>query len=146
MLLHRRLSALFALVVLLVGSSIVSAQQSERFGEYEIHYSAIPTGMLNEQIAQSYGIVRSRTRGMIMITVLQDGQPVTARVDILARDVDDDITEIGARRVRDSDWVSYVGTFPVDEGEALTFEVTVKPHAGGGPYQTAFRQTFYAGE
>ena len=144
--LRRRLSALFALVVLLVGSSIATAQQAERFDDYEIHYSAIPTGMLNDEIAQSYGIVRSRTRGMIMITVLQDGQPVTARVDILARDVDDDITEIGARRVRNDDWVSYVGTFPVDEGEALTFEVTVKPHAGGGPYQTAFRQTFYAGE
>ncbi len=144
--LHRRLSALFALVVLLVGSSIVSAQQSESFGDYEIHYSAIPTGMLNDEIAQSYGIVRSRTRGMIMVTVLRDGEPVTARVDILARDVNDDITEIGARRVRDSDWVSYVGTFPVTASEALTFEITVKPHAGGGPYQTAFRQTFYTGE
>lgn len=144
--LRRRLSALFALVVLLVGPSIATAQQAERFDDYEIHYSAIPTGMLNDEIAQSYGIVRSRTRGMIMITILQDGQPVTARVDILARDVNDDITEIGARRVRNDDWVSYVGTFPVDEGEALTFEVTVKPHAGGGPYQTAFRQTFYPGE
>ncbi len=141
-----RLSAVFAFMFMLVCAGIANAQQAERFDDYEIHYSAIPTGMLNDQIAQSYGIVRSRTRGMIMVTVLQEGEPVTARVDILARDVNDDITEIGARRVRDSDWVSYVGTFPVDEGEALTFEITVKPHAGGGPYQTAFRQTFYAGE
>ena len=124
----------------------VSAQQSDRFGDYEIHYSAMPTGLLNEDIAQSYGILRSRTRGMIMVTVLRDGQPVTARVDITARDINEEITEIGARRVRDSGWVSYVGTFGVKEGEALTFTITVNPHAGGGPFDMAFRQTFFTGQ
>ena len=143
---RRRLSAVSALAVLLGFSVVAGAQQANRFDDYEIHYSAMPTGMLNDQIAESYGILRSRTRGMVMVTVLRDGEPVTARVDILARDVDEDITEIGARRVRDSGWVSYVGTFPVEEGEALTFEITVNPHAGGGPYEMAFRQTFYASE
>lgn len=143
---HFRLLMFGLTALLLMLPSWALAQQSERFGEYEIHYSAIPTGLLNDEVAQSYGILRSRTRGMIMVTILRDGEPVSANVDVMARDVDDELTEIGARRVRESGWVSYVGTFPVAEGDALTFEVTVRPHAGGGPFEMAFRQTFYASE
>ncbi len=142
----RRMLLIFTTVLGLALPLLVSAQQSSRFGDFEVHYSAMPTGLLNPQIAESYGILRSRTRGMIMITVLRDGQPVTARVDVMARDVNDDLSEIGARRVRDSDWVSYIGTFPVDEGEVLTFEITVNPHAGGGPFEMAFRQSFHSGQ
>ncbi len=125
---------------------IALGQQAERFGDYEIHYSALPTGMLNAQVAESYDILRSRTRGMLMITILRNGEPVTGRVDVLARDVDDELTEIPARQVKDDQWVSYVGTFPVDEGDSLIFEVTVNPHEGGGPFEMAFKQTFYPGK
>mgnify|MGYP000388389882 FL=1 len=140
-----RIAAWMAAALLLV-PLLAGAQQADRFGDYEIHYSAMPTGMLNAAVAEEYRIMRSRTRGMVMITVLRDGEPVEARIDILARDNDDEITEIGARRVRDDGWTSYVGTFGVTDGEALTFEITVKPYQGGGPYQIAFRQTFYTGE
>ena len=132
--------------LLMVLPLLASAQQADRFGDYEIHYSAIPTGMLNATVADEYQIMRSRTRGMIMVTVLREGQPVGARVDIVARDKNDDLAEIGARRVRDDGWTSYVGTFPVEDGEALTFEIEVNPHQGGGPFKVAFRQTFFTGE
>lgn len=135
------------LTVLLLSLPIAAqAQQSDRFGDYEIHYSAIPTGMLNDQVAGEYGIVRSRTRGMVMVTILRDGQAVSGQVDILARDENDKLTEIGAQRVREDGWVSYVGTFPIEAGDALTFEIKVNPHAGGETYPVAFRQTFYPGE
>ncbi len=130
----------------LLVTGAVQAQQSSEFGDYEIHYSAMPTGALNAQIAQEYGILRSRTRGMIMLTLLRDGQTESGRIDILARDIDDELTEIGAQRITNEGWVSYIGTFPVKAGEALTFEVTVYPHAGGGPLELAFRQTFYPSE
>ncbi|AGY91354.1 hypothetical protein SPICUR_01675 [Spiribacter curvatus] len=132
--------------LLLAFPMIVNAQQSDRFGEYEIHYSAIPTGMLNERVAREYGIVRSRTQGMVMVTILRNGEAVSGRVDILARDEDDELTEIGAQRVREDGWVSYVGTFPIEAGDAFTFEIEVNPHAGGEVYPVAFQQTFYPGE
>ena len=132
--------------LLLAIPAVAQAQQSDRFGEYEIHYSAIPTGMLNDQVAREYGIQRSRTRGMVMVTILRDGEAVSGQVDILARDENDELTEIGAQRVREDGWVSYVGTFPIEAGDALTFEIEVNPHAGGDVYPLAFRQTFYPGE
>jgi hypothetical protein len=134
----------FWLSVLLL-PAVVSAQQSERFGDYEIHYNALPTGMLNDAIAEQYGIVRSRTRGLIMLTVMRDNQAVSARIEVLARDPEDNLREIPARQVKDDNWVSYVGTFPIEAGDALIFEVDVRPHAGGGPFELAFRQSFPSG-
>ena len=138
--------AVWMMVLLLAIPTVARAQQSDRFGQYEIHYSAIPTGMLNDQVAGEYGIVRSRTRGMVMVTILREGEAVSGQVDIVARDEDDKLTEIGAQRVREDGWVSYIGTFPIEAGDALTFEIEVNPHAGGEAYPVAFRQTFYPGE
>lgn len=141
----RRLIKPLVLLSLLTVAMCANAQQSERFGDYEIHYSALPTGMLNNAIAQQYGIVRSRTRGMIMLTVMRDNQAVSARVKVLARDPDDNLREIPARQVKEDNWVSYVGTFAIKAGEPLIFEVDVRPHAGGGPFELAFRQSFPTG-
>ena len=138
--------ARWAAVLLVALPLLASAQQSERFGDYEIHYSAIPTGMLNADVAREYGLVRSRTRGMVMVTILRNGEAVSGAVDIVARDDNDELTEIPAERVREDGWVSYVGTFPIEPGDARIFEIDVNPHAGGEVYSVAFRQTFHPGE
>ena len=141
----RQLIKSLIVLSLLIFPMLANAQQSERFGEYEVHYSALPTGMLNNAVSQQYGIVRSRTRGMIMLTVMRDNQAVPARIEVLARDPDDNLREIPARQVKDDNWVSYVGTFAIQAGEPLIFEVDVRPHAGGGPFEIAFRQSFPTG-
>ncbi|MDR9432664.1 MAG: DUF4426 domain-containing protein [Spiribacter sp.] len=142
---QRRLTIGLIVSVLMCIPILAPAQQSQRFGDYDIHYSALPTGIMNEAVAEEYGILRSRTRGMVMITVLRDGKAVSARLNVLARDENDDLREIPARAVKQDDWVSYVGVFPVAEAETLVFEVEIRPHAGGGPFEFAFRQSFHAG-
>jgi len=82
----------------------------------------------------------------VMVTILRDGQAVPGRVDIVARDDNDELTEIPAERVREDNWVSYVGTFPIEPGDARIFEIEVNPHAGGEVYSVAFRQTFHTGD
>lgn len=57
----------------------------ERVGEYEIYYDVLPTSFLNPQVAQGYGVVRSKGQGMVRVTVLhrlKDGtsKQVNARV------------------------------------------------------------------
>ncbi|MDY6993075.1 MAG: DUF4426 domain-containing protein, partial [Pseudomonadota bacterium] len=41
------------------------AEQSKEVGAYKIHYNAINTSMLQPEIAKSYQIIRSRTRGLL---------------------------------------------------------------------------------
>jgi len=128
-----------ALMLLALGMA-AHAQQAKTFDDYEVHYNAIPTGSLNPAVAESYGIVRSRAKALVMITVLQDGQPVSASVEIGVRDDREDLRDIPAQRVREDDWVSYIGTFEYEPDESLNFELMVNPHREGGPYTVRFRQ------
>jgi len=138
----------YPLLCLLLATGLpAAAQQADRFGDYEIHYNAMPTGMLNAEVAQGYGIVRSRSRGLLMLTVMHEGDPVSARIDALARDADDRLREVDLREVRQQSWVSYVGTFAVEDAEALRFEIEVQPEAAeAGPFRLGFRQSFFMDE
>lgn len=120
----------------------VSAQQAQRFEDFEIHYNAIPTGLLNDAVAQEYGIVRSRTQGMLMITILHDSSPIRGRVRTLAIDDDEQVTEVRMREVKNDDWVSYIGTLEIKAGQPVNFSVEVRPETGDGPFDLGWRQTF----
>ncbi len=138
-----------ALLLALMSAALplaASAQQSERFGDYEVHYSAVPTALLNTEVAQGYGILRSRTKALMMVTILHQGESVTGAVDVSARENDDPPREIPMRRVRDGGWVSYVGTFDFEPGQGLNFVITANPHGTAGPFQLAFRQVFHSPE
>lgn len=137
---------LICLLVLAGLALPVGAQQADTFGDYEVHYNAMPTGMLNAEVADSYGIVRSRNRGLLMLTVMQEGEPVPARIEAMTRDADDRLQEVDMRELRESSWVSYIGTFPVDDEQALRFEIEVRPDGGDtGPFRVGFRQRFFSG-
>ena len=45
------------------------AEQSSSFGDYVIHYNAIPSTFLTPDTAREYGISRSRNRAMLNISV-----------------------------------------------------------------------------
>lgn len=119
-----------------------SAQQAQRFNDYEIHYNAIPTGLLNDAVAQEYGIVRSRTQGLLMITILHESSAIRGRVRTLAVDDDDQVTEVRMREIKNDDWVSYIGTLEIKVGQPVNFSVEVRPETGDGPFDLGWRQTF----
>lgn len=137
--------ALFAIAMacfLTVLPLTAMAQQAEQFDDYEIHYNAIHTGLLNDEIAQRYGIVRSRTQGLLMITILRDGQPLHGRVRTFATDEDEEVMEVRMREVKNDDWVSYIGTLAIEAGQPVNFTVEVRPDTGDGPFHMGWRQTF----
>mgnify|MGYP000105311589 FL=1 len=141
-----RLLAAFAILLLAGLPPLAGAQQAERFGDYEIHYSAMPTGLLNPAVAADYGILRSRSKALLMVTILHQGESVSGAVDARIQENDDPPTEIEMRRVRDDGWVSYIGTFDFEPGRGLNFAIMANPHAEGGPFQLAFRQALHQPE
>ena len=48
-----------------------AAEQSQTFGDYEIHYNALTTDQLSPEVAKAYGIVRSGSRAMLNVSVLR---------------------------------------------------------------------------
>jgi hypothetical protein len=137
------------LLALLFQSSIASAQQSQDFGEYVVHYNALTTNLIPPQVAQGYGIQRSTSRALINITVLKKvmqtpGTPVHANIEINAVNLTGQRREIELREINDPDGAIYtIGEFPVRNMESYGFKITVTPEGEDKPLLVEFRQQFY---
>lgn len=139
-----------ALLALLAGLSLtpVLAENSTRIPGYTIHHNALTTDQLAPDVARSYGIQRSRNRGLLNVSVIKDvpgttGTPVTAAVKATSRNLQGLIREIPMREVREEKAVYYLGEFPVEHGETLNFAIQFKPEGETINYAAELSQEFY---
>jgi hypothetical protein len=124
------------------------AENVTRIPGYTIHHNALTTDRLAPDVARSYGIQRSRNRGLLNVSVIKDvpgttGTPVTAAVQATARNLQGLIREIPMREVREETAVYYLGEFPVEHGETLNFDIRVKPQGETTNYAAELSQEFY---
>lgn len=141
----------FCGVFLLLFSITLQAEQSEKVGDYTIHYNAINTEMIPPSVAKSYKIVRSKNRGMLNIAVRKRGaddnapdSAVAAEVKVDAVNLNGQLKPVSIEEIRDADAIYYIGVFPISEGEVFDFTLSVDPETQGKPHQIKFRQTFYS--
>lgn len=132
-----------ALLALLALPLQAAAERYKEFGDYQVHYNAIATGLLQPDVARGYGIVRSRNRGLLTVTVLRDGEPVAARVSAEALNMQSQLRRIALQEVREGQAVYYIGTFPVDHLEKLRFRLDITPRGGDRELELVFDQRFY---
>jgi len=144
----RLLTILFACGVLLQ-LNICLAQQSEKFGGYEVHYNVINTNMLPPQVAQGYDIKRSPSRAMLNITVMDTrdgdgGTPIRANVSSNAINLTGQRRTIEMREIDEAEGaIYYIGELPVANLETYNFTVTVQVPEESEPFELTFRQQFY---
>lgn len=145
-----RIRTLPALLVLLAGLGFgpALAENSTKVPGYTIHHNAITTDQLAPDVARSYGIQRSRNRGLLNVSVIKEvpgttGTPVTATVKATARNLQGLIRELGMREVRDGDAVYYLGEFPVEHAETLNFSLQVRPQGQTTSYGAELSQEFF---
>ena len=124
----------------------VLAQNSERFGVYEVHYNALVTGMLGADMARQYGITRSNRGGMLNIAVqktVEDGSSVAVPATISAEAVNltGQKAPVSVREIAGPD-VSYIGLFDVKGPDTFTFTVTIKPEGASQAFTLRFSQNF----
>lgn len=131
------------------------AQQSEDFGDYVVHYSAVNTDLISPEISRQYGIQRSGNRAMLNITVLKKvmdmaGTPVMAEVEAGAVNLTGQRREITMREIidrpsedNDAGGIYYVGDFVVRNMETYQFKVTIQVDGREEPMELQFRQEFF---
>ena len=142
------LSALFA-CGLLAQSPAGIAQQSEKFGKFEVHYNVVNANLIPAQVAQGYGIQRSASRALINITVMDTSQgeygtAVAARVTTSTINLTGQRRNVEMREVKEADGaIYYIGELPIANLETYNFTVNIRPVDGAGPFELQFRQQFY---
>lgn len=135
-------------VLALVAPSVAGAEKTQKFGDTEVHYNAMPTDELQPEVAKAYRIDRSKNRALVTISVLKKNnlgvmQPVKAEVKVNAVNMSAQLFGIDVREIQEGTAVYYLGDFRVTGPDTLKFSVTIKPQGETKARKFEFRQKFY---
>lgn len=126
---------------------LVQAEQAEKYGNVEVHYNAMLSTELLPDVAKSYKIDRSPTRGILTVSVLKKNavgvaQPIPAKLTAYMVNLSNQLGDISLREIKEGSAIYYLGEFRVVPPNTLKFTVTVE--ANGAPTrEVSFSQKFY---
>jgi hypothetical protein len=135
-------------IALLLGMPGAIAQQSERFGRYELHYSVVNSTFISPQVASQYGIVRGDDRAFINIAVREhreDGSAATIDVELTGEswDLTGRRTVFDFIEIREGEAIYYIGEFEFLNREWRHFEVEFRPRDGSERHSLRFKRQMY---
>ncbi|MEJ2321727.1 MAG: DUF4426 domain-containing protein [Gammaproteobacteria bacterium] len=139
---------LITAILLTLACSLASAENSTTEDGYTIHHNAITTDMLSPEIAREYGLIRSRNRAMLNVSVIQMmkdslGKPVEAEVRASTTNIIGQQRRLNMREIREGDAIYYIADFLVRNEEKLNFHIDVKPEGNATWIPATFSQQFY---
>ena len=138
---------LLAAVCLSSIAAVSHAEISQEFGAIKIHYNALTTDQLLPEVARAYKIERSKTRGMVTMSVLKQNSvgvstPVPAKLTVYATNLNQQLANIEMREIKEGTAIYYLGEFRVAPPDALKFTTTIEV-AGEPKREMVFTQKFY---
>ncbi|WOJ97512.1 DUF4426 domain-containing protein [Congregibacter brevis] len=126
----------------------VQAQLSERFGDYELHYSVVNTTFIEPEIAAQYGLARGSRRAIINLSLrehLEDGSTVAREMDLDGRSWDLTQAQVNFDfvEVREGPAIYYIGEFKFINREWRFFEFDFTPSGSDEVLNFEFKQQMY---
>jgi hypothetical protein len=136
------------LAITLLAPMAVLAENSTTAGGFTIHYNAFPTATLTPEVAKAYGIQRSKVRGMLNVSVIEEkegttGTSVTADVNVKTVVLTGQSTPLSMREIKEQDAVYYVGEFTVRNEQKVNFVIEVTPSGSTETIVVNMEQQFF---
>jgi hypothetical protein len=135
-------------LMLLAGTA--AAQQYEQVGNYQVHYSAVSTSFLPEEVAREHNIQRSQVMALLNVSVLEEREDGTTRaVPVSVNGMvgglasSDARTPLSFRTLRSGDAPSQIAVFRIHDDEAMRFDLEVRHDRNAEPARVSFIQRFY---
>jgi hypothetical protein len=138
-------SSLICLLTLLLAMP-AWAERKHSVGEYDVHYIAFNSSFLQPDIAAAAGLVRSKTQGVVNVSVLKAGKPVAAQVSGGVKNLLGQDYPLTFKQLKEGDEaIYYLAQFPFDSRETLRFSLNIQP-TGAAPISFDFTQEFFPDE
>lgn len=134
--------------VLIFSLAPTMAQQSERFGPYELHYSVVNTTFIEPQVAAQYGLARGKRRAIVNFSLrehLEDGTSVARPMQLDGRswDLTEQQVNFDFVEVREGPAIYYIGEFKFINREWRYFSLDFTPAGSEEKFNYAFKQQMY---
>jgi len=132
--------------------AVLSATESfQDFGDYVLHFNALTTDRLEARIASEYGIIRSKNRVLLNISVLRNQEiglatAVAAEVSASATNLTGQLRRLDVREQREGEAIYYIAETQVVNAETLIFTVEATPETETSTLTVSFQRQFYIDE
>jgi uncharacterized membrane protein len=140
--------ALFLLTACLsvtaMAADVIKGERQEIFGDVTVHYNTFNSTYLTPDIAKSAELIRSKTQGVINISVIKDGKPQMAQVSGSVKDLTSQSVPLTFKQITEQGAVYYIAQYPVPQQETRTFEIKVQ--TGDKINTINFNQELFPGE
>ena len=128
-----------------------ATEGNKDFGEYVLYFNAINTDQLAPDIAREYGIVRSKSRAMLNVSIhhkLANGstEAVEGAVSASAVNLNGQLKTMTLREIREDTAVYYVGELGVMDGEVLIYTIKATPTGSTDTFTVRFKKQFFVAE
>lgn len=114
-------------------------------GDVTIRYNAVPASALPAQSASQLGVEHSSGQGLLNVMVStgkgDDASGVVADVHARAMTGNGTAVPVRVREIKDTNGVSYLGTFRIPHTGTLRFDLDVTP-PGAATQHIQFKHTF----
>lgn len=127
---------------------LAGTESSRDFGDYIVHFNAVTTDQLMPSIASEYGIVRSKNRALLNVSIQrkQDNggtEAVAGAVAASAVNLTGQLKNMLVREIREDNAIYYISETPVFNGESLIFTVDVTPQNEASRFTIRFQKQFF---
>jgi len=140
--------ALFLLTACLsvtaMAAEAIKSERQETFGDVTVHYNTFNSTYLTPDVAKAAQLTRSKDQGVINISVIKAGTPVTADVSGTIKDLTSQSYILNFKQVTEQGAIYYIAQYPVPQQEVRTFDIKVQ---NGDKINTInFNQELFPGE
>ena len=131
---------------------VLPATESQKdFGEYVLYFNALHTDQLSPDIAREYGIVRSKSRALLNVSIHRkrdNGQTeaVTGAVSASAINLNGQLKTMTLREIREEAAIYYIGELAITDGEILIYTVDATPSNEPSRFTVRFKKQFFVEE
>ena len=140
--------ALFLLTACLsvtaMAAEAIKSERQETFGDVTVHYNTFNSTYLTPDVAKAAQLTRSKDQGVINVSVIKAGTPVTADVSGTIKDLTSQSYILNFKQVTEQGAIYYIAQYPVPQQEVRTFDIKVQ---NGDKINTInFNQELFPGE
>ena len=134
--------AIFALI-----SNSINAEQ-HTVGEFTVHYNLLNSSFIEPKIATQYGIKRSKNIALLNISVIKksdnpEGTAVISNIGGHGASLAGQLKELAFKEIKEGSAIYYIATFPINNGERLSFDLYVQPLKQGKLIPIKFKKQVF---
>ncbi|WP_025859582.1 DUF4426 domain-containing protein [Pseudomonas sp. CHM02] len=140
--------AIFLLTALLgthaMAADVIDPNRTKEFGDITVRYNTFTSSFLQPETAQAVGVVRSKNKGLINVSVFKGVTPVVAQVTGTIKDLGGKSEVLTFKQITEKGATNYLAPYSVPQQEFRTFTINVE--TGGKAHSFSFVQELFPAE